>query len=243
MATCAREFFSRLHERLERGGACFTRGAFVIEVGDSPAVESLLLKMTRASSARPFSKTHDVFMTRAALGRRRVCASRANCSADLLDVMALTKQRELGLRPPLRLRCRENLSGETVKRVVLFYSFRVNGQRFIYAKLEGHRALSVQHAFAAVKRYVLKRPGGDAGVARREDNFKNKNRAPANRNSVVSQHSSQNALAFWRGVAPERREEVAVSAQRYDRLLRVGKEVFVPAAVADVVAREVVSSC
>lgn len=201
-------FLHRLHQRV--GPRCFASGAFVLQVPVDPAFDRLLDDLSRGSSRR-VGTTHADFRSAAALTRRRLCGSA--CAAPIAGVRA-GPQREYRLSTPLR-----PCDGPQSKRVLLWYQFWVGGARYLYLKLEAHPALSVRHALAAASRYVLKRQS--QLPTRRENAYKDRGGLVT---AAAMALAAEDAQTLWPQAADE--------AARYDASVRIGREMFVPAAVA-----------
>lgn len=219
MAPDVAAFLNGLHRRL--GRRCFSSGAFVVQVPPTPAFRRLLDEMMKRGSRRVGARTHDDFSSAAKLGRRRLCGQA--CAAGIAQVRA-GKQMEYRLAPT------RPCEG-AVKRVLLFYQFWVGGGHYLYMKLESHPALSVRHATSAASRYMLKREKKSALPTRREDAYKDRGGVVA---SAALALARDNAAQLWPGQA--------AAAARYDATLRIGREVFVPAAVAGELAQSSVTA-
>lgn len=205
-------FVRRLHAATRR--RCFTSGAFVLEVpAASTRFQRFLQGLVTSSSVRRGARTHDDFQRPERLAARRLCG-RA-CARGVSDLSA-GRQREFAFRAPLRGLCGQPT--DEAKRVMLWYLFGTGGKRYMYVKLESHPALSVQHAVAAASRYLLKRQKKTAYASRRENAYKDGNLVPA----AALAMSRENAAALW--------PHLAAPAAGYDATLRIGREMFVPAA-------------
>lgn len=213
-------FLKRLHQRA--GRRCFTSGAFVVQVPPTAAFRALLDGLVTRGSRRVGARTHDDFSTAAKLARRRLCGS--SCAAPVAQLRA-GKQMEYPLAPM------RPCGSTAVKRVLLFYQFWVGGAHYLYLKLESHPALSVRHAASAASRYLLKREKKSTLPTRREDAYKDRGGVVA---AAALTLARDNAAQLWPGQAGD--------AARYDATVRVGREMFVPAAVAAQLAQSSVTA-
>lgn len=112
------------------------------------------------------------------------------------------------------------------KRVALWYVFSIGLRRFLFFKLEGDPALSLGHAASAAARYILKRDKPSKLPRRREDAYKNRGGLDP---SAALSESRANASTLW--------PDAAAEAAAYDRDIRIGRELFVPASVVARLAR------
>lgn len=207
-----RDFLRALHARVR--GRCFTSGAWVLQLPPSARVQQFLDGLRRASSRRPIARTHDGFQKPQKLARHRVCGTR--CAVDARSLQA-GSQYEYRLSPPLDGLCG---AGDAARKgVVLWYTFQLGVQRYLYLKLESHASTSPAHALAAVRRYVLKRSKATPYETRREDAYKDDPRGLAQR---VATAAARN-LVLW--------PQHAAEARQYDASARTGLELFVPGAV------------
>lgn len=213
-----RRFFSGLHARL--GPRCFVRGAFVAEIDVlDPRVASFLAGLRTHGRPRPFAATHDDFRDPAKLAAHRLCGSR--CSVDP-GALRADRQREYVFDPPLRGLC---APGDATKGVLLFYEFSVADRRFLYMKLEGHPAMSVAHARAALRRYVLRRPDPlDGRLSRRENSYKDSRARTPEARAAEARRAAEAAAANVAQLWPL----AASHARRYDATLRTGMEMYLP---------------
>lgn len=215
MTTPVRDFLLGLHRLLRH--RCFVSGTFVVGV---PMADSRFLRFLRdlqaGSTRRLVARTHDDFQQGAAFKARRLCAGACREPSGLTGS---GPQMEYRIRPAL-----EGLCGSTAatKRVVLWYHFAVGARRYLFFKLESSPALSMSHVTSAATRYLLKREKSGNGLPkRREDAYKDK--AGVDPASALRE-SRANAADLW--------PEQAAEAELYDRTTRIGREVFVPAAIA-----------
>jgi hypothetical protein len=126
---------------------------------------------------------------------------------------------EYRLAPPLAGLCGP-ADPKTTKGVMLWYVFTVGRQSYMFAKFEGHSAVSVAHAWSAVSRYVLKRKKKTPFAVRRENAYKDKGGVTPER---IAATVAQNIAQLW--------PQHASAARSYDKSIRVGMEMFVPAGV------------
>lgn len=188
----------------------------------SARFQRFLAALSAGSSARRIARTHDDFQNPGKLVRRRLCASACRVSADV----RAGRQMEFAFRAPLQGLC--GGADDEPKRVMLWYLFSLQSlgaARFMYVKLESSPAMSVSHVAAAASRYLLKRKKKSRYASRRENAYKD--------GRVVTQNAFQlsrnDAATLWPGAKEE--------AGAYDATLRIGREMFVPAAVvASIVA-------
>lgn len=153
--------------RTKDGGKdCFSRGAFVFELGSDAALHRALA-FAASGTKRPIAKTHDVFMRQASWARRRACNGAA---CDRLRIRALTPQTEVPIS--FVTSCDGGDDTET-KRVALTYVFSVTDDAdgserpYMYLKLERSPSLSASHIRDAARRYLLKK----AAPGRRENAY------------------------------------------------------------------------
>lgn len=207
-------FVRRLHARI--GPRCFTSGAFVLQVPTASArFLRFLNALTAGSSVRRGARTHDDFQRADKLARRRLCG-RA-CGAPV-DALRAGKQMEFVFRAaPLRGMCGH--PDDEAKRVMLWYVFSLGPARFMYVKLESSPALSASHVVSAASRYLLKRKKKSRYAARRENAYKNGELVVRN----ALQLARDDAAALW--------PQAARQSAAYDASVRIGREMFVPAAV------------
>jgi hypothetical protein len=211
-----RGFLTRLHERLVRGGRCFTSGAFVVEVPQASSKFQLFMEKLRKKSTRRFGVTHDDFQHASKIEARRLCSVVGKCHA--LRSFGSGPQMEYHLSPAMDHMCGEGISAP--KRVVLWYPFEVERKKFLYMKLESAPALSLTHAGGAISRYVIKKQ--KTGLpARRENAYKDKGGADAESLYRRSREASADNAEMWPAFAE--------SAARYDEELRIGMEMLIPA--------------
>jgi len=221
-----RRFLSRLHAHLLSRGRCFVSGSFVVEIPAAPRglqrdaasvrFKNFLDNLTSFSSRRLLAKTHDDFQRPAKLAAHRLCADR--CTGDARTLRA-GPQYEYLFSPPLSGLC----GGQDVyaKGVLLWYTFSLGAQRFLFLKLESHGATSPAHAKAAFMRYVLKRGKKTPFETRRENAYKD-GKGPIR--DAAAAAAARNVAALW--------PQHAAAAGVYDATLRTGMELFVPAAAA-----------
>lgn len=209
-----RAFLMALYRTL--GRRCFVSGTFVVaEPRGSPAFDALL-RLLKTGSSRRFATTHADFRDSRAFAASRLRGPKGP------PLQSSSPQMEYAVRPPLQDLC----GGSTaIKRVLLWYRFKVAGQGYLFLKLESSSALSVSHAASAAARYLLKREkAADDGLQKRRENAR-KDRAGLNADAALRE-SRENVDTLW--PHPEHRQQ----AEAYDRDVRVGRELFVPASVA-----------
>lgn len=210
------EVLAEVYALMRRTGRCFVSGTFVFE--DPPP--ELVLELRQRSTHRLFGgRTHADFMKPEAHARVRLCGR--SCAGG--PAAATSPQREVHLRRPFLARCPD---GEEAKRVALIYEFAVGRTNFLFVKLESFGAATAQHAARAFGRYVLRRQPLH-GNARRENAYKDRlfNKGRALRAAAMDRR-------LWAWLPRQHwRQKADESALAYDERVRVGMEVFVPAAL------------
>lgn len=213
-----RLFLSRLHAHILKGGRCFTSGTFVVEVPDSPRFATFVRQLQKFSSRRPFAKTHDWFQSQRKFASQRLCKDSCPTNARWLTA---DRQREYAFKPPLVGLC--GSGNAAPKGVMLWYTFRVGSKRYMFMKLESAPALSAQHAWGAVRRYVLKTKKKSSLPSRREN--AGKNSRGTNLGNKAARLSANNVRTLW--------PSSEGNARKYNRNVRTGLEMFVPSAMAN----------
>lgn len=202
---------SRLHDAL--GPRCFVSGSFVAQLAPASAVSTFVGDLAKYSSKRVVAKTHDDFQKPTKLAAHRLCGAR--CGAASTGDLRASPQREYSFSPPLAGLC--GRANTTPKRVLLWYTFALGGDDYLFMKLETHPAASLAHVRGAVARYLLKRPKTSAWEPRRENAYKDTAKDVVAR---AAAHASVANAALWPAHAH--------AARAYDNKVRVGMELFVP---------------
>lgn len=212
-----RLFISRLHGLIASRGRCFVSGSFVIEVPrDDSRFTTFVNQLTRFSSRRLISRTHDWFQKQHKFRAQRLC--KTACAIDARTLRA-GPQREYTFSPPLVGLC--GSSDSAAKRVMLWYVFAAGSKTYMFVKLESHPGMSAHHLYGAIRRYVLKKKKVSSYAPRRENAKKDAN---GNVSAAAARASHEDVHTLW--------PSLLTNAQMYNRSVRTGMEMFVPADIA-----------
>jgi hypothetical protein len=222
-----RNFVTVLFEHL--GPRCFDKGLIVAELGSNKSAFRLFIQEVVARSrARQIARTHRLFMDPVAFEGHRVCR-RAHGregvpSCDTASLRACDSQMEYVFFPKLRVPCAAHRKG-----VLLLFRFSysvVGGRRdYVFMKLEGSKALSMSHAISAFHTYALKR----LVEGRRETDVS----LDGLWEELAADTRQVLQACGMNGCTRAQQRDAARASKQYDEQVRVGHEVFVPAALAN----------
>lgn len=230
-------FLSRLFAVLTAGKRCFSSGSFVIGLEKKGEVYRMMQSVIANGKDRLIHGTHRAFMSPKVHAALRACGS---LSGETYDVRPITKQKEILFPNVIEFLCKRDckfdvspvcLEERESKRVMLTYLFESEGRLFAFCKLESAKAISIEHVKSAVKRYVLHKHVKQSYTVRREDTCID--HKP--KSGELSALAYDDATFFHRYLQDMNAESSNTFSQSqwYTDHVRVGAEVFIPNAAAE----------